>query len=115
MLRGRLQGFEEPDSGFRGQVFVVVVVDLDHGGVDAGAEALDFGEGEEFVRRRLARVNAEVGADGFHDEVGTAATELAGSLSDGWGSALVVMHFSCSWEIFDWGNGGFGTVVQAWT
>jgi len=79
-LVGGLQRFEELDGGFRGQVFVVVVVDLDHGGVDAGAEAFDFGEGEETVGGGVAGANAEVLLDGFHDYVGAGAAELAGGL-----------------------------------
>lgn len=54
---------------------------MDHGGVDAGAEALDLDEGEEAVGRRLALLDAEVLLDGFDNDVGSAAAQLAGGLS----------------------------------
>lgn len=80
--RGRrgLECFEERDRGFRGQVFVVIVIDLDHWGVDAGAETFDFDEGEEAVFGCLAGFDAEVVGDGFDNDVASAASELAGSL-----------------------------------
>ncbi len=53
---------------------------MEHGGVDAGAKAFDFGEGEEVVWGGVARVDAQVGGDGFHDFIGAAAAELAGGL-----------------------------------
>lgn len=62
------------------QVLVVVVVDLDHGGVDAGAQALDLDKGEEAVGGGLALLDAELLLDGLDDDVGAAAAELAGSL-----------------------------------
>lgn len=43
---GCLERFEEAHRRLRGEVFVVVVVDLDHRGVDAGAEAFYLGECE---------------------------------------------------------------------
>jgi hypothetical protein len=72
LLGGCLQGLEQVDGGFRGQVLVVVVVDLHHGRVGAGAQALDFGEGEEAVGGRLAVVDSQVRGDGVHDGVGVA-------------------------------------------
>ena len=72
-LGAGLEGLEELDRCLGGEVLVVVVVDLDHGGVDAGAEALDFDEGEEAVGGGLALLDAEVGCDGLDDGVGTAA------------------------------------------
>lgn len=77
-----MQGFEEGDGGCWGEVFVVVVIDLDHGRVDAGAEALDFREGEELVGGCLAGVDAEVGGYCGHDAVGAASAELAWGLED---------------------------------
>lgn len=74
---GGLEGLEEFDSGLGGQILVVVVVDLDHGGVDAGAEAFDLDEGEETVLGGLALLDAEVVGDGLDDGVGAAAAELA--------------------------------------
>lgn len=68
-----LEGREQGDGGLGGEVLVVVVVDLDHGGVDAGAEALDLDEGEEAVGGGLALLDAEVGGDGLDDGVGAAA------------------------------------------
>lgn len=64
-----LEGLEELDDGLGGEVLVVVVVDLDHGGVDAGAEALDFEDGEEAVSCGLALLDAEVVLDGLDDDV----------------------------------------------
>lgn len=78
---GGLEGVEQLDGGLGGEVLVVVVVDLDHGGVDAGAEALDFDEGEEAVLGGLALLDAEVVGDGLDDGVGAAAAELAGGLA----------------------------------
>lgn len=75
-----MQGFEQLDGGFGGEVFVVVIVNLHHGRVDACAKAFHFREGEEFVGRGLPGVDAKVVGDGLHDGIGTAATELARSL-----------------------------------
>jgi len=55
------------------QVLVVVVVDLDHGRVDAGAEALDLDEGEEAVGGGLALLDAQVLLYGLYDGVASAA------------------------------------------
>ena len=68
-LGAGLKSLEKLDGGFGGQVLVVVVVDLDHGGVDAGTEALDLDEGEETVGGGLALLDAEVGCDGLDDGV----------------------------------------------
>jgi hypothetical protein len=68
-----LEGREELDGGLGGEVLVVVVVDLDHGGVDAGAEALDLDEGEEAIGGGLALLDAEVGLDGLDNGVRAAA------------------------------------------
>lgn len=67
-------------GGLGRQVLVVVVVDLHHGRVDAGAEALDLDEGEEPVRGRVARLDAQALLDRLDDGVGAAAAELAGCL-----------------------------------
>ena len=75
-----LEGLEQLHGSFWGQIFVVLVVDLDHGGVDAGAEALDFDEGEEAVGGCLALLNTELGLDSFDNGVGAAAAELTGCL-----------------------------------
>lgn len=75
-----LEVLEQLDDRLGGQVLVVVVVDLDHGGVDAGTETLDLDEGEETVSGGLALLDAEVLLDGLDNDVGAAATELAGSL-----------------------------------
>lgn len=69
-----LESLEKLNGGFGGQILVVVVVDLDHGGVDAGAEAFDLEEGEETVLGSLALLDAEVVGDGLDNRVGTAAT-----------------------------------------
>ena len=62
------------------QVLEVVVVDLHHGRVDARAQALDLGQREQPVGRRLARVDAELRFQCLHDDVGAHAAELTGSL-----------------------------------
>lgn len=77
---GVLEGLEEVDHGLGGEILVVVVVDLDHGGVDASPQALDLDEGEEAVGGGLALLNTEVVADSLDDGVGAAASELAGCL-----------------------------------
>lgn len=75
-----LKGVEKLAHGLRRQILVVVVVDLDYGGVDAGAQALDFEEAEETVRGGLALLDAEMLPNGLYDGVGAAASELAGCL-----------------------------------
>lgn len=77
---GLLQGSEESLDGLGGQVLVVVVVDLDHGGIDAGAQALDLNVGEEAVLSCVAGGDTEVLVDGLDDGITTAATELARGL-----------------------------------
>lgn len=74
------EGVEELLGGLGREVLVVIVVDLDHGGVDAGAETLDLEEGEEAVGRGLALLDAEVLRDGLDDGVGATTAKLAGSL-----------------------------------
>lgn len=75
-----LEGGEEGFDGLGGQVFVVVIIDLDHGGIDAGTQTFDFDEGEEVVLGRVAGGDTQVFCDGLDDLVATAATELAGGL-----------------------------------
>ena len=58
------------------EIFVVVIIDLDHGRVDAGAEALDLADGEELVVGHAADADAKVLLAGRHDLV--AASEPAG-------------------------------------
>ena len=67
---------EEDEGGWR-NTHVELVVDLDHGGVRARAEALDLEEGELLVGRRLAESDAEVRRDRVDDRVGTAPAEHA--------------------------------------
>lgn len=74
---GVLERGEEGLGGFGGEVLVVVVVDLDHGGVDTGTETFDFDEGEQAVFGGVAGGNAQVFRNGFEDLGATAATELA--------------------------------------
>lgn len=76
----RLERFEKAHSRLGGQVFVVVIVYLDHWGVDAGSEAFYLGECEQSVFGCFAGVDAEVVFDGFHDCVGAAASELTRGL-----------------------------------
>ena len=75
-----LEGSEEGLDGLGGQVLVVVVVDLDHGGVNAGTQALDLDIGEEAVLGGVAGGDAEVLVDSLDNSVGTATTKLAGGL-----------------------------------
>lgn len=79
---GFLERGEEGLDRLRGQVLVVVVVDLDHGGVDASTQALDLDVGEEAILGGVARGDAEVLVDGLDDRVGAAAAELAGGLGE---------------------------------
>jgi hypothetical protein len=44
-----LKSLEKLDNRFGSKIFVVVVVDLNHGGIDTGAEALDLDKGEQAV------------------------------------------------------------------
>lgn len=76
-----LERLEKSNHGLRGQVLVEIVVDLDHGGVDAGSEALDFNHSEESVFGGLARVDTEVVLDGLDDLVTSATSQLTWSLS----------------------------------
>lgn len=80
---GVLEGSQDGLDGLGGQVFVVVVVDLDHGGVDAGAEALDFDVCEETVLGGVAGGDSEVLGDGLDDGGTTTATKLAWGLCRG--------------------------------
>lgn len=90
------EGIDELPGRLGGQVLVVVVVDLDHGRVDAGAEALDLEVGEEAVGRRLALLDAEVLLDRLDDGVGAAAAELAGGrcagLNEEFADGRAVVH-----------------------
>ena len=75
-LLSSLQVVQDLMSVSDGEVLVVVVVDLDHGRVDAGAEALDLADGEELVVGHAADADAKVLLAGRHDLV--AASEPAG-------------------------------------
>ena len=70
-LLSSLQVVEDLMSVGDGEVLVVVVVDLDHGRVDAGAEALDLADGEELVVSHAADADAKVLLAGRHDLVAT--------------------------------------------
>lgn len=74
---GFFQGGQKRLGRLGGEVLEVVVVDLEHGGVDAGAEALDLDEGEEAVLGGVAGGDAEVLGDGVDDLGAAAAAELA--------------------------------------
>ena len=75
-LLSSLQVIKDLMSVGDGEGLVVVVVDLDHGRVDAGAEALDLADGEELVVGHAADADAKVLLAGRHDLV--AASEPAG-------------------------------------
>lgn len=77
---GGAQGADKLDGGLRGKILVVVVVDLNHGSVNAGAEALDLDKCEEAVGRGLALLNAKLLLEGLDNDVGAAAAELTRSL-----------------------------------
>lgn len=80
--RGRLfQSGQKGLHGLGGEIFVVVVIDLDHGGVHAGAQTFDLDEGEEAVLGGVAGGDAEVLGDGVDDLRATAAAELARCLN----------------------------------
>jgi hypothetical protein len=76
------EGVEQLDGGLWGEILVVVIVDLDHGGVYTGTEALDLDEGEEAVGGSLSLLDSEVLLDGLDDDIGAAAAKLAGCLSE---------------------------------
>lgn len=79
---GLLERGEEGLDCLRGEVLVVVVVDLDHGGIDASTQALNLDVGEEAILGGVAGGDAEVLVDCLDDRVGTAAAELAGGLGE---------------------------------
>ena len=58
------------------EIFVVVIIDLDHRSVDASSEALDLADGEELVVGHAADADAKVLLAGRHDLV--TASEPAG-------------------------------------
>lgn len=74
------EGLEKVLDGSRGKVLVVVVVNLDHRGVDTGTEAFDLEDGEETVGGGLTLLNAELLLDGLDDNIGAAASKLARGL-----------------------------------
>ena len=79
---GRLfQSGQERLDGLGGEILVVVVIDLDHGGVHTGGQALDLDEGEEAVFGGFANADTQVLFDGLDDFPATAAAELAGCLN----------------------------------
>src|SRR5271154_2056206 len=63
------QGLQQRHRVFRRQIFVVIVVDLRHRRVDAGAQALDLDQGELAVRGRLAQPDAKMLLAGVDDAV----------------------------------------------
>ena len=70
-LLSSLQVVQDLMSVSDGKVLVVVVVDLDHGRVDTGAEALDLADGEELVVGHAADADTKVLLAGRHDLVAT--------------------------------------------
>lgn len=80
IIDGFFEGIQQRLCRFGREIFVIVVVDLHHGGVDACAQTLDFNEREQAVGRGLAGLDAQVGLDGLDNDVGAAAAELAGGL-----------------------------------
>lgn len=76
-----LEGIQQANDGFRREVFVVVIIDLQHGSIDTGTEALDLKEREELVGRCLAIMEVEVFGYGSPNGVGANSTKLARGLS----------------------------------
>lgn len=104
---GGAQGADKLDGGLGGKVLVVVVVDLNHGGVDAGAEALDLNKCEKAVGSGLALLNTKLLLEGLDNNVGAAAAELARGLQIDIRLAGVNANIR--------GHKLKRTVVQAWT
>ena len=80
ILRASLESLQQCDYAFGCEVFVVIVVNLNHRRVDACSETLDFDEGKEPVFRRVAGRDSEVVLDGLDDLVAAAASELTWGL-----------------------------------
>lgn len=95
-----LERLEKRDGGVICEVLVEIIIDLDHGSVGTGTEALDFGKGEEAVLGRLAVVDSENVLAGLHD--GVAVPQHAGCLGfvSGVGARRMLLLL---------------TVVQTWT
>lgn len=68
---------DDVDHGLWGEVFKVVVVDLDHGSVGAGTEALDFDQGKLLVLGGLTGLDAELSLESLEDLCGATAAEHA--------------------------------------
>lgn len=79
---GVLEGCQDGLDGLRGQILVVVIVNLDHGGVDASAQAFDLNVCEEAILGGVAGGDSEVFGNGLDNSGTTAAAELAWGLED---------------------------------
>lgn len=78
---GRLfQRGQESLDRLRGEILIVVIVDLDHGRIDTGAQAFDFKEAEQPVVRGVAGGDAQMLGDGLDNLRAAAAAELARGL-----------------------------------
>jgi len=55
-----LQGLEHLDCRFRGQIFIIVVVHSQHGGVHTGAGALNLHERELSILGSLSNLDSQV-------------------------------------------------------
>jgi hypothetical protein len=77
---GVLKGCQDGLDGLRGQILVVVIVNLDHGGVNTSTQAFDLGECEEAIFGGVAGGDSEVFGNGLDNGGTTAAAELAGGL-----------------------------------
>lgn len=76
-LPAGLELVQNLDGRFWRQVFVKLVVDLDHGSIRASTQAFDFDDGKLVVGRRLAEPDAQMVRDGVDNLVGTATSEHA--------------------------------------
>lgn len=75
--RTLLECFQQCHDRLRRQVLVVIIVDLHHWRIDTGAQTLHFQQTEYFVVCHLARMDAQVFFDSFHDLVTSATTQHA--------------------------------------
>ena len=71
------QLFQNIDSCFGGQIFVIVVVDLHHGGVHTRSQALDLDESKRIVLGGLTNLNPKVINNGLKNSSGP--TNLTGA------------------------------------
>mmetsp|Transcript_4355 Transcript_4355/g.9406 ORF Transcript_4355/g.9406 Transcript_4355/m.9406 type:complete len:277 (-) Transcript_4355:95-925(-) len=96
-------GLQELNSGLRGEHFIKVIVDLNHGGVDAGTEALHLKEGKLAVLGGLTVLDTKVIRDGLLDLTSTAGHARGGTakLNEVLANGLTVEHSVESGNLVD--------------